>query len=116
MADVFGITLNADMVTLSACNTGRGKAEKGQGVRGLTRAFMYAGTPAVSVTLWSVESRSAKQLSTGLYRNLKQDKNRAEALRQIKLQMIKGEEGSLFQHPFFWAPVVIFGDGGDRTN
>jgi len=112
MTDVFGIKLNADMVTLSACNTGRGKAEKGEGVRGLTRAFMYAGTQAISVTLWSVESQSAKQLSTGLYRNLKQGKNRAEALRQIKLRMINGKEGALFQHPFFWAPVVIFGDGG----
>ena len=116
MADVFGIKLNADMVTLSACNTGRGKAEKGEGVRGLTRAFMYAGTPAISVTLWSVESQSAKQLSTGLYRNLKLGKNRSEALRQIKLRMIRGETGALFQHPFFWAPVVIFGDGGGRTH
>lgn len=116
MADVFGIKLNADMVTLSACNTGRGKAEKGEGVRGLTRAFMYAGTPAISVTLWSVESQSAKQLSTGLYRNLKLGKNRSEALRQIKLRMIRGETGTLFQHPFFWAPVVIFGDGGGRTH
>lgn len=112
MADVFGIKLNADMVTLSACNTGRGKAEKGEGVRGLTRAFMYAGTPAISVTLWSVESQSARKLSTGLYGNLQESKNRAEALRQIKLRLIKGEEGELFRHPFFWAPMVIFGDKG----
>jgi CHAT domain-containing protein len=111
MADVFSLKLNAQLVTLSACNTGRGKIEKGQGVRGLTRAFMYAGTPAISVTLWSVESQSAMHLSAGLYSHLSKGKNKAEALRQIKLKMINGQTGELYRHPFFWAPVVIFGDG-----
>jgi tetratricopeptide (TPR) repeat protein len=111
MADAFGLKLNADLVTLSACNTGRGKVQKGEGVMGLTRAFMYAGTPAISVTLWSVESGSAKTLSTGLFRELKEGKGRAEALRDIKLSMLRGEKGDLYRHPFFWAPVVLFGDG-----
>lgn len=112
MADVFGLQFNADLITLSACNTGRGQPVSGEGVMGLTRAFMYAGTPAISITLWSVESQSAKLLSTGLYSNLKTGMSRAEALREIKLKMLRGEEGSLYQHPFFWAPVVLFGDGG----
>ncbi len=78
---------------------------------------MYAGTPAVSVTLWSVESESAKILSTGLYKNLRDGMSRAEALREIKLRMVRGEEPvpedkrELYQHPFFWAPMVIFGNG-----
>ncbi len=109
MGDVFGLKLNADLVTLSACNTGRGKAIKGEGVMGLTRSFMYAGTPAVSVTLWSVESGSAKTISTGMYGAIK-EVGRAEALRSVKRRMISGKEGELFKHPFFWAPVVIFGD------
>jgi len=54
MSDVFGLKLNADLVALSACNTGRGEIVKGEGVMGLTRAFMYAGTSALSVNLWSV--------------------------------------------------------------
>jgi CHAT domain-containing protein/Tfp pilus assembly protein PilF len=111
MADVFSLKLNASLVTLSACNTGRGKSVKGEGVMGLTRAFMYAGTPAITVTLWSVESRSAKDLNVGLFRNLKSGKGRAEALRAIKLRMIRGEHGDQWRHPFFWAPVVVFGDG-----
>lgn len=113
MADAFGLKLNADLVALSACNTGRqdtaGNVRKGEGARGLTRAFMYAGTPAVSVTLWSVESESAKVLNTGLFRNLSAGKNRAKALREIKQRMISGKQGALYQHPFFWAPTVIFG-------
>ncbi len=111
MADAFGLRLNADLVTLSACNTGRGIEARGEGVVGLTRSFMYAGTPAISVTLWSVESQSAKTLSTGLYENLKAGRGRAEALREIKLRMIKGEEGKTYRYPFFWAPLVLFGDG-----
>jgi CHAT domain-containing protein len=111
MADVFGLRLNADFVSLSACNTGVGRIVKGEGVMGLTRAFMYAGTPALMVNLWSVESQSAKLLNTGFYRYLKAGVNRAEALRHSKLHLIHGEKGDHLRHPFFWAPAVIFGDG-----
>jgi CHAT domain-containing protein len=58
-----------------------------------------------------VESGSAKTLSTGLFRELKEGKGRAEALRDVKLSMLGGEKGDLYRHPFFWAPVVLFGDG-----
>lgn len=112
MADVLGLKLNADLVTLSACNSGRGRVEKGEGVMGLTRAFMFAGTPAISVTLWSVESNAAKLLATGLYKNLRAGKNKAEALRLSKLELIRGKQGGLYSHPFFWAPMVLFGEVG----
>jgi CHAT domain-containing protein/tetratricopeptide (TPR) repeat protein len=112
MADVFGLKMNADFVMLSACNTGRGEKIKGEGVRGLTRAFMYAGTPAVSVSLWYVESISAKNLSVGLFEHLQQGKSLAQALRQSKLDLIMAdEEMDMYQHPYFWAPFVVFGDG-----
>ena len=111
MGDTFGLRFNAEMVTLSACNTGRGTEVRGEGVMGLTRAFMYAGAPAISVTLWSVESISAKTLSTGLYKNLMTGRGRAEALREIKVRMIHGEEDEYYRYPFFWAPLVLFGDG-----
>lgn len=110
MADIFGLKLNADLVTLSACNTGKGTVAKGEGVIGLTRAFMFAGTAAVTVTLWSVESESAKLLTTGLFKDVKAGKSRAEALQNIKLELIKGKKGNVYQHPFFWAPMIIFGD------
>ncbi|MGA9756059.1 MAG: CHAT domain-containing protein, partial [Desulfobaccales bacterium] len=111
MADVFGLQLNADLVSLSACNTGRGVEVKGEGVMGLTRAFMYSGTPAVCVTLWSVESQSAKELNVGTYRYLSQKLGRAAALREIKLALLRGEKGDKYRHPFYWAPLVVFGDG-----
>ncbi len=111
MGDVFGLKLNADLVSLSACNTGRGSEVKGEGVMGLTRAFMYTGSPAVSVTLWSIESQSAMELDVGMFRNLAQKQGRAEALRQIKLALLRGDKGEQYRDPFFWAPLVIFGDG-----
>ncbi len=111
MGDVFGLELNAELVALSACNTGRGEQIRGEGVMGLTRAFMYAGAPSIAVTLWSVESLSAKTLSVGLFRHLKSGLAPAQALRESKLGMLHGEEGRDYQHPFYWAPFVMFGDG-----
>jgi tetratricopeptide (TPR) repeat protein len=112
MADAFTLQLNADFINLSACNTGGGRQIKGEGIMGLTRAFMYAGTPAISVTLWSVESTSAEDLSIGIFKNFKDGKNPAEALRQIKLKMIAGQANKdYYNHPFYWAPFVIYGDG-----
>jgi tetratricopeptide (TPR) repeat protein len=111
MADVFGLSLNADLVALSACNTGRGQSVQGEGVMGLTRAFMYAGTPATAVTLWSVESMSAKTLNVGFFKNLKDGKGRAQALREIKLDMLRGKHGEEWKKPYYWAPLVLFGDG-----
>lgn len=111
MGDVFGLKLNAELVSLSACNTGRGAQVRGEGVVGLTRSFMYAGTPAVAVTLWSVESNSAKELNVGMYRGLSQKHGRAAALREIKLALLRGEKGDEYRDPFFWAPMVVFGDG-----
>ncbi|MCX5882581.1 MAG: CHAT domain-containing protein, partial [Deltaproteobacteria bacterium] len=111
MADVFQFTLNADLVTLSACNTGMGKVLRSEGIVGLTRAFMYAGASAAVVNLWSVESRSATMVTTGFYRNLKNGGSRSEALQSAKLRLIHGEEGDMYTHPFFWAPAIIFGEG-----
>jgi len=111
LADVFGLSLRADLVVLSACNTGRGRELAGEGVVGLTRAFMFAGSQAAAVTLWAVESASAKAMSTGLFHFLRQGRSRAAALQAAKLQLLRNPEDPLYQHPFFWAPLVVFGEG-----
>jgi len=111
MADVFGLNLNADLIALTACNTGRGEDVRGEGVMGLTRSFMFAGAPAITVTLWSVESESIKDINVGMFKNLNANMGRAHALREIKLRMIRGKEKGAWTHPFYWAPMVLFGDG-----
>ena len=117
MADAFALTLNADFVNLSACNTGCSgnscsENVRGAGIMGLTRAFMYAGTPRVAVTLWSVNLGSAKDLSVGLFTNLKAGKKMAQALREIKLKMIQGKASKqVYENPYHWAAFVVYGDG-----
>ena len=63
------------------------------------------------MTLWSIESQSAMELDVGMFRYLAQKQGRAEALRQIKLTLLRGDKGDKYRDPFFWAPLVIFGDG-----
>ena len=106
--EIFNLNLNADLVVLSACQTGLGKLIRGEGMVGLTRAFMYAGTPTVLVSLWSVSDASTATLMGEFYRNLVKEKlGKTEALRKAQLSMLGNEK---FAHPFYWAPFVIIGD------
>jgi CHAT domain-containing protein len=111
MADVFQLKCNADLISLSACNTGMGEYQANEGVIGLTRSFMFAGTSAVTVTLWSVESQSAKELNVGLFEHLAAGQSPAQALQAAKLNLLRGEKGEHYRHPYYWAPFVLFGDG-----
>jgi CHAT domain-containing protein len=106
--EIFNLKLKADLVVLSACQTGMGKLVRGEGVIGLTRAFMYAGTPSVLVSLWSVSDMSTATLMEEFYRNLIKTKLlKTDALREAQLNLITNEK---FSHPFYWAPFVLIGD------
>jgi CHAT domain-containing protein/Tfp pilus assembly protein PilF len=106
--EIFNLNLNADLVVLSACQTGLGKLIRGEGMVGLTRAFMYAGTPSVLVSLWSVKDASTATLMTDFYKNLIKEKlSKTDALRKAQLSMLGDEK---FAHPFYWAPFVLVGD------
>jgi CHAT domain-containing protein len=105
--EIFNLKLNADLVVLSACETGLGKEVKGEGLIGLTRAFLYAGTPSVVVSLWQVQDRSTAELMVRFYRHLKNGQpSKAEALRQAQLELIRH---GTFAHPYYWAPFVLVG-------
>jgi CHAT domain-containing protein len=113
MGDVFGLALNADFVTLSACDTGVETADSnGEGISGLTRAFLFAGTPAISVTLWAVDDKAAPQITPPFFAALNGGKaSPAAALRQAKLALLSSPKAR-FRHPYAWGPSVVFGDGG----
>lgn len=107
-AEIFNLKLNADLVVLSACQTGLGKLVRGEGMVGLTRAFMYAGTPSVVVSLWSVSDMSTDALMGEFYRNLIKNKlSKTDALRKAQLTLINNEK---YAHPFYWAPFILIGD------
>jgi CHAT domain-containing protein len=138
--EIFGMDLKANLVVLSGCDTGLGKLSTGDELVGLTRAFIYAGTPSVVASLWSVDDSSTAHLMSSFYRNLK-SMSKVEALRQAQLELIRGEGrsdllarrgvggiGKLGEtvksesrsqdpvsistsHPYFWAPFILVGDG-----
>jgi CHAT domain-containing protein len=123
MEEIFLLKLNADWVVLSACNTGAAEGAGAEAVSGLGRAFFYAGTRALLVSMWPVETTSAKKLTTGLFRYQKEDPklSRARALRKSMLELIDdpglkddatGKIVASYAHPLFWAPFVTVGDGG----
>jgi CHAT domain-containing protein len=121
MEEVLGLRLGADWVVLSACNTAAGEGAGAEAVSGLGRAFFYAGTRALLVTNWPVETSSARALTTELFRRQAANPqlSRAEAVRQAMLALIDGDgfvEGGKtvfsYAHPIFWAPFSIVGDPG----
>ena len=108
--EVFNLRLGSPLVMLSACETGLGKEKRGEGVMGLTRAFMYAGAPTVGVSLWSVADKSTAGLMTDFYKRLLstgEGTTTSSALRGAQLAMISGKK---YSAPFYWAPFVLVGD------
>lgn len=107
--EIFNLRLGSPLVMLSACETGLGKEKRGEGVMGLTRGFMYAGAPAVGVSLWSVDDVSTALLMSDFYKALlKKDGARATgSLRTARLNMIAART---YSSPYYWAPFVLIGD------
>ncbi len=112
--EVFNLKLGSPFVMLSACETGLGKEKRGEGVMGLTRAFMYAGAPTVGVSLWSVADKSTADLMTDFYKRWlgtgaagSPSVSPAAAMREAQIAMITGKK---YSAPFYWAPFVLVGD------
>jgi len=122
VSEILGLRLNADWVVLSACNTASGDGAGAEAISGLGRAFFYAGSKALLVTGWPVETGSARLLTTTLFARQKQHDIAAgaEALRQASLFLIdegghRDVAGRLqfsYAHPIFWAPFSVIGDAG----
>jgi tetratricopeptide (TPR) repeat protein/CHAT domain-containing protein len=103
--EVTRLQLNADLVVLSACETGRGRLYAGEGVTGLARAFLYAGSRGVVCSLWAVDDRETASFMALLYGGLKDGKAAADALRSAKLEMIRAGKP-----PVYWAPFILIGE------
>lgn len=106
--EIYNLNLDADLVTLSACETGLGKLSKGEGVIGISRALVYAGAKRMVVSLWNVADASTSQIMTHFYDNLLgiEKPNFAAALRESKVKMIR-EKG--YAEPYYWAPFILLG-------
>lgn len=123
------LKLDAEIAVLSACKTGTGKYFTGEGVMGMSRSFLLAGSRSVLVSLWSVPSKETEQLMLGFYKYLRAGNDPSEAIRKAKLEMMRGhlpqggrnvqDRGITVQkkeqiggrqiHPFYWAAFIPFG-------
>lgn len=107
--EIYNLKINADLVTLSACQTGLGKVQKGEGIIGLTRALLYAGANNLVVSLWSVADKSTSELMIDFYSRLLNNTSGADystALQNAKLSMIRSEQ---YNKPYYWAPFILIG-------
>ncbi|MEM7371793.1 MAG: CHAT domain-containing tetratricopeptide repeat protein [Bacteroidota bacterium] len=107
--EIYHLQLNADLVVLSACETGIGELKRGEGIISLARGFSYAGAKSIVTSLWNVNDRSTKVLMETFYANLKSGLSKSEALRQAKLSYIQTSP-AYQQSPFFWAAFISIGD------
>ncbi len=108
--DIYNLELDADMVVLSACNTGSGRFERGEGIISLSRAFSYAGVHSNVMSLWKVPDVSTSEIMTSFYNHLKSGVSKDEALRKAKLHFLENTDISETRHPFYWAGFVLSGD------
>lgn len=110
LSDIYALALNADLVVLSACQTGLGREYRGEGVMSLARAFARAGAASVLSGLWSVNDRSTASVMEAFYQNLEKGQPVSEALRRAKLAYILDSGvGATRQSPYFWAGMVLVG-------
>jgi len=103
--EIFNLELRAELVVLSACQTGLGKEVSGEGMIGMTHAFLYAGAGSIVVSLWKVDDQATADLMVSFYRYLQQN-GKSEALRRAKLDLI---DRSRYSNPYFWAAFTLVG-------
>ena len=106
MREIYNLKLNSDLVTLSSCQTGLGEFIKGEGIEGINRAFFYAGTSAVLMSLWAVNDQASYQLMERFYFHLRSSESIMSALRKAKLEMI---DSNALSHPYYWAGFIVSG-------
>jgi len=106
--DIYNLRLRAELVVLSACETGLGKDVKGEGLVGLTRGFMYAGARRVIVSLWNVNDKATASLMQRLYAGmLRTHKTPAASLRAAQIEMLRQPQ---WQSPYYWGAFVLQGE------
>ena len=107
--EIANMTFNAQLAVLSACETGLGKYEEGEGVFSLARSFMYAGIPSITMSLWKIDDLATSQLMPYFYQNLAKGLEKDAALQMAKRNFLK-EVDLAYKHPFYWSGLILLGD------
>lgn len=107
--ELYNSEISAQLVVLSACNTGTGLLRRGEGIVNLARGFIYSGVPSIVMTLWEVDDKSGSEIMSGFYTYLKDGKSKNEALRLAKLDYLSSVP-QFRAHPYFWSAYIIMGE------
>lgn len=107
--EIYSLNLDAQMIVLSACNTGSGKIRKGEGIMSFARGFLYAGSQSLTLTLWSVSDKSSADIMGYYYKYLSEGNNKSKALQLAKLEYLKTAD-PLKAHPYYWAGYIHIGN------
>lgn len=104
--EIYDLKIKADLITLSSCESGYGRNDRGEGLLGLNRAFIYSGTPNVIYSLWKVYDKTNAIVMVDLYKNIIKEEDYSSSLRKAKLNLLKREATA---SPHFWAPYLLIG-------
>ncbi len=108
--ELYHLPAEAELVVLSACETGRGRQYRGDGISSLGNGFLYAGVPSVVMSLWKVPDESTAKIMTAFYQYLQAGLSKSIALQKAKQDYLAQTVASQQQHPYYWAGFVIVGD------
>ena len=109
MGEIAELKLTADFVNLSACETGLGEIYAGEGVVGLTQAFLIAGANSISVSLWPINDEATSEFMVSVYSKIEDGEDYSDAISDTKREFILGEYGEEYKKPYYWAPFVYYG-------
>jgi CHAT domain-containing protein len=109
--EIYGMKIPAELTVLSACQTGIGAIRKGIGVLSLARAFRYAGSKDVVMSLWAVNDRSTYQVMRKFFTGIKENQSKATALQQAMVHHLETEKDPELLHPYYWAGFSLIGPG-----
>ena len=109
-SEILILNNKANLAVLSACNTGFGKLEKGEGVMSMARAFHFSGVPSVLMSLWKVPDKETKDIMVFFYKHLKKGETKNLALKNAKLDYLASIKDENLKHPYFWSGFVLNGN------
>ncbi|RLD85832.1 MAG: hypothetical protein DRJ07_02255 [Bacteroidetes bacterium] len=109
-SEIYLSNTKANLTVLSACNTGFGKIEKGEGVMSMARAFHFSGVPSVLMSLWKIPDKETNKIMISFYKYLKKGENKSEALRKAKIEYLALTSDKNLSHPFYWSGFVLNGN------
>ena len=109
ISEIYGMKNNADLVVLSACNTGVGGYGTGESVTSLSQDFMYSGVPSTVSSLWSAPDQSTKEIMISFYAQLNKGATKSVALQKAKIAYLESTSNVRLKHPYFWSGFVLYG-------